>query len=217
MRFTKAKTKHVVHFLGSHGLAALCCWGRPTFWVASPARSEEMWSFPTYVACSVVCACVLGKLCKNGWTDRYVIWRQRHVGWRNLVLHGMQGVILWGFAWDQIQTSAKMNAPPAPHLSGGVLAWLSVWSKVQTCIWPSWCHCHSLSLASVKSRLVYLSGTGLPGTRKEKRAVKRVCVCVQTWMQLQSGGDAAFCQITSDARHRLVKRPTKSVKVPVKS
>ena len=37
---------------------------------------------------------------------------------------------------------------------GGVLAWLSVWREVQTCIWPSWCHCHSLSLASVKSRLV---------------------------------------------------------------
>jgi len=39
-------------------------------------------------------------------------------------------------------------------LSGGVLAWLSVWSEVQTCIWPSWCHCHSLCLASVKSRLI---------------------------------------------------------------
>jgi len=39
-------------------------------------------------------------------------------------------------------------------LSGGVLAWLSVWSEVQTCICPSWCQCHSLSLASVKSRLV---------------------------------------------------------------
>ena len=38
-------------------------------------------------------------------------------------------------------------------LSGGVLAWLSVWSEVQTCIRPSWCHCHSLSLASVKCRL----------------------------------------------------------------
>jgi len=24
-----------------------------------------------------------------------------------------------------------------PALSGGVLAWLSVWSKMQTCIWPS--------------------------------------------------------------------------------
>jgi len=39
-------------------------------------------------------------------------------------------------------------------LSGRVLAWLSVWSEVQTCIQSSWCHCHSLSLASVKSRLV---------------------------------------------------------------
>ena len=39
-------------------------------------------------------------------------------------------------------------------LSGGVLAWLSVWSEVQSCIWPSGFHCHSLCLASVKSRLV---------------------------------------------------------------
>ena len=39
-------------------------------------------------------------------------------------------------------------------MSGGVLVWLSVWSEVQTCMWPSWCHCHPLSLASVKSRLV---------------------------------------------------------------
>ena len=43
---------------------------------------------------------------------------------------------------------------PVKKESGGVLVWLSVWSKVQTCIWPSWCHCHSLSLASLKSRLV---------------------------------------------------------------
>ena len=35
-----------------------------------------------------------------------------------------------------------------------MLAWFSVWSEVQTCIWPSWCHCHSLSHAPVKSRLV---------------------------------------------------------------
>jgi len=48
-------------------------------------------------------------------------------------------------------------------LSGGVLACLSVWSEVQTCIWSSWCHCHLLSLALVKSRLVYVSGTGWPG------------------------------------------------------
>ena len=39
-------------------------------------------------------------------------------------------------------------------LSSEVVAWLSVWSEVQTCIWPSGFYCHSLSLASVKSRLV---------------------------------------------------------------
>jgi len=44
--------------------------------------------------------------------------------------------------------------PACKKLSGGMLAWLSVWSKVQTCIWPNSCHCHSLSVASVKSRLV---------------------------------------------------------------
>jgi len=44
--------------------------------------------------------------------------------------------------------------PVCKKLSGGVLVWLSVWSEVQTCIWNSWRHCHSLSLASVKSGLV---------------------------------------------------------------
>ena len=51
---------------------------------------------------------------------------------------------------------------------------------MQTCIWPSGCHCHSLSLASVKSRLVLpfwyrLTRAGSPG----QRAVKRMCVCVR--------------------------------------
>ena len=33
-----------------------------------------------------------------------------------------------------------------PPVETWVVAWLSVWSAVQTCIWPSWCRCHSLSL-----------------------------------------------------------------------
>ena len=44
--------------------------------------------------------------------------------------------------------------PACKKLSGGMLAWLSVWSEVETCMRPSWCHCHSKSLASLKSRLV---------------------------------------------------------------
>ena len=48
----------------------------------------------------------------------------------------------------------RKGIQPVKKLSGGVLAWLSAWSEVQTCIWPSGCQCYSLSLASVKSSLV---------------------------------------------------------------
>ena len=74
-------------------------------------------------------------------------------------------------------------------ISGGVLAWLSVWSEVQTCILPSWYHCHSLSLASVKSTLVFTflvpAHPGSPG----KRAVKRVCILHQispSWLFIEN-------------------------------
>ena len=66
---------------------------------------------------------------------------------------------------------------PVKKLSGEVLAWWTIWSEVQTCICPSWCHCHSLSLASVKSRLV------LPFWYRPTRVVLKKgplngCVCV---------------------------------------
>ena len=48
----------------------------------------------------------------------------------------------------------KKGILPVKNRVVGCWCGLSVWSKVHTCIWPSWCHCHSLSLASVKSRLV---------------------------------------------------------------
>ena len=107
----------------------------------------------------------------------------------------MQAVLQYfsAFAFSAIAFSAltllvgrQEGHPACKKLSGEVLAWLSVWSKVQTCIWPSWCRCHSLSLASVKSRLVFtflvLAHPGSPG----KRAVKhvRVCVCVQAVLLL---------------------------------
>ena len=63
-------------------------------------------------------------------------------------------------------------------LSGWLLAWLSVWSQVQTCIWPSWCHCHSLSLASVKSRLVLPFWYQLTRVVPDKGPLN-ACVCVR--------------------------------------
>ena len=68
--------------------------------------------------------------------------------------------------------------PTCKKLSGGVLAWSSVWSRMQTCIWPSWFHCHSLSLiASVKSRLVLPFWFWLTRVVPEKGPLNG-CVCV---------------------------------------
>jgi len=66
--------------------------------------------------------------------------------------------------------------PACKKLSGGVLAWLSVWSEVQTCIWPSWCHCYSLSVAPVKSRLVLPFWYRLTQVVLEKRPLNG-CSC----------------------------------------
>ena len=71
--------------------------------------------------------------------------------------------------------------PACKKLSGGVLAWLSVWSEVQTCIWLSWYHCHSLSLAPVKSRLVLPFWYRLTQIVLEKRPINGCCCC---WHQL---------------------------------
>jgi len=67
--------------------------------------------------------------------------------------------------------------PACKKLSGGVLAWLSVCSEVQTCTWPSWCYCHSLSLASVKFRSVLPFWYRLTRVVPEKGPLN-VCVCV---------------------------------------
>jgi len=76
------------------------------------------------------------------------------------------------------------RAPGCKKLSSEVLAWLSVWSEVQTCTWPSWFHCHSLSLASVKSRLVLPSWYRLTRVVPDKRPFNRSLsplICNTLW------------------------------------
>ena len=63
-------------------------------------------------------------------------------------------IYIYAFSALTLLVGRQEGHPACKKLSGGVLAWLSVWSNVQTCICPSGFHCQSLSLASVKSRLV---------------------------------------------------------------
>ena len=114
------------------------------------------------------------------------------LGYWHYLLHIFSQVV-WTFAFPCILcfASAKDDTfsaltllvgrqeghPACKKQSGGVLAWLSVWSKVQTCIWPSWCHCLSLSLAPVKSRLVLPFWYWLTQVILEKRPLNGCCCC----------------------------------------
>jgi len=44
---------------------------------------------------------------------------------------------LVAFSALRLLVGRQEGHPACKKLSGGVLAWLSVWSEVQTCIWPS--------------------------------------------------------------------------------
>ena len=58
------------------------------------------------------------------------------------------------------------------------MAWLSVCCEVQTCMWPSGFHSHSLSLAPAKIQIGFtFLVPAHPGSPRQ-RAIKRLCVCV---------------------------------------
>ena len=44
---------------------------------------------------------------------------------------------LFAFSALMLLVGRQEGHPACKKQSGGVLAWLSVWSEVQTCIWPS--------------------------------------------------------------------------------
>jgi len=74
----------------------------------------------------------------------------------------------------------QKGRPACKKLSGVVLAWLSVWSEVQTCIQPSWCHCYSLSCFN-KIQMVLPFWYWLTQVVPDKgplNARARACVCV---------------------------------------
>ena len=108
-------------------------------------------------------------------------------GWRSLfdcryACCCLQWQLLFAFSALTLLVGWQEGHPACRKLSGGVLVWLPVWSEVQTCIWPSWCHCHSLSLASVKSRLVlpfwYRLTWVVPDKGPSLNGCLCACVCV---------------------------------------
>jgi len=105
---------------------------------------------------------------------------------RNLASYGTYNLLILFYG--------QCNTYRVVWLSGRMLVWLYVWREVQICIYPSWCHCHSLSLAPVNPGWFYLPGftflvpahPATPG--QSERAVKRLgaraCVCVMEWVKV---------------------------------
>jgi len=117
-----------------------------------------------------LCALITTVSRENGWTDRDAFWDVDSWGSGNHAgpASPRERALLWRHPGHILNFTRKVSAfsaltllvgwqeghPACKKLSGGVLAWLSVWSELQIYMWPGWCQCHSLSLASVKSRLV---------------------------------------------------------------
>ena len=96
-----------------------------------------------------------------------------------LILHSIHNA----FSAFMLLVGQQEGHPACKKMSGGMLAWLSVWTEVQICIWPSWMSLPLTISYSSKSRMVlpswfYLSGASSFGQSqtKSKMAVKRFCV-----------------------------------------
>jgi len=81
--------------------------------------------------CNVLFFLCLSEVCLSILADDYGL--QYHQ------LHRSSKLLLysWYSAPLMLLVGRQEGHPACKKLSGGVLAWLSVWGKVQICIWPS--------------------------------------------------------------------------------
>jgi len=150
-----------------------------------------MWLIPTDITHHMVYVLVCVSLCMLGTlvSPTTVVepiekpfGRQAHVVPRN---HYWVPYMWIAFSALTLLVGLQEGHPVCKKLSGGMLVCLSVWSEVQTCLWLSGFHCHSLSLASVKSRLVLPFWYWLTRVVPDKgplnvcvRACVRVCIAI---------------------------------------
>jgi len=57
--------------------------------------------------------------------------------WKHAASFDLNFFVCCGFSALTLLVGWQKGHPVCKKLSGGVLAWLSAWSEMQTCIWPS--------------------------------------------------------------------------------
>ena len=81
---------------------------------------------------------------------------------------------IWWHVWFllcalMLLVGRQEGHPARKKLSGGVLVWLSVWSEVHTCIWPSCATATRCQLLQSNPDWFYLSCSGSPGKHTHTR------------------------------------------------
>ena len=79
--------------------------------------------------CLCVCVCARALVCQRSYLQNYTSDLQQ--------FFSMLPVAVGAFSALTLLVGRQEGHPACKKLSGGVLAWLSVCSDVQICIWPS--------------------------------------------------------------------------------
>ena len=97
------------------------------FWCHFPDLSFEL--FPGYFGWFLLTRCIV--------LMALSLIRLRNWNWSLAVFSLYFHMRLFAFSALTLLVGRQEGHPACKKLSGGVLAWLSVWSEVQTCICPS--------------------------------------------------------------------------------
>ena len=73
---------------------------------------------------------------KNKFVVLFIYYNFRHTFVHYSFVHYFRS-LHFAFSALTLLVGRQEGHPACKKLGGGVLAWLSVWSEVQTCIWPS--------------------------------------------------------------------------------
>ena len=102
--------------------------------------SQRMSWFPHY-----------GDISSQYGVEKYIVG---YVIWKTTKIFIVTRALVYAFSALTLLVGRQEGHPACKKLSGEVLAWLFCLERGADLHMPSWCHRHSLSLASVKSRLV---------------------------------------------------------------
>jgi len=89
----------------------------------------------------------------------------------------IRALLMFAFSALTLLVGRQEGHPACKKLSVGSGMVISLERGADLHIWPSWCHCHSMSLASVKSRLVLPFWYWITWVVPDKGPLN-VCVCV---------------------------------------